>query len=180
VARSNVLTAPLQSVARSNVLTAPLPGIAFSNLLAITTLLGPTFFDGFDLLAALQAWWQGQPGMQALTSDGRLWHVEAPEDIRLPYATFFLVSDVAEIWTTAYDWQRCSVQLNFHAPRVADARSMAKAFRVAVKGAPLTIDGSPVAHVLPDGETLEIGEGLGNDGQDCWIAAQVLDVPFTQ
>jgi hypothetical protein len=45
---------------------------------------------------------------------------------------------------------------------------------------PLAIDGSAVMHVLPDGSGLEIGEGRGPRGADCWVATETLDIPFTQ
>ena len=53
-------------------------------------------------------------------------------------------------------------------------------FRQAVRKVPLTINGSAVMHVLPDGDGIEIGEGLGPGGQDCWIAFQTLDIPYTE
>ena len=64
-----------------------------------------TTYDGINIVAAVQAWWTAQPAMQALTSDGNLWHRTAPEDTALPYATVFLVSEPTEVWTTALSLQ---------------------------------------------------------------------------
>jgi hypothetical protein len=136
--------------------------------------------DGIDVLSALQAWWQSRADLRALTADGQLHHFEAPENTELPYATFFLVSDPAETQTTGFALYRAAVQVNLHAITDAAAVSLGKAFRQAVRLAPLSVDGSAVLHVLPDGNGLEEGEGLGPNGQDCWIATEMLDIPFTQ
>lgn len=137
-------------------------------------------YDGTDVLAAFVAWWNGTPAATALTTTGVIWHKEAPEGALLPYATFFLVSDTAETQTTGYAQKRAAIQVNLHHNTDAAARAMWIAFRQAVRKAPLTIGGSAVMHCLPDGDGIDIGEGLGPQGQDCWLAFQVLDIPYTE
>lgn len=117
--------------------------------------------------------------MQALTSDGKLWHRTAAEDTQLPYATVFLVSEVDETWTTSYAFDRASMQINVHAATDAAARAAAIAIRAAFHGVPLVIAGVNVAHVLPDTHGIEIGEGLGPNGRDCWVAIEVFDIAFS-
>lgn len=137
-------------------------------------------YNGTDVLSALQSWWQYTPAAVALTPGNPLWFKESPEGALLPYATFFLVSDVVEIQTTSYAMKRASIQVNFHHSTDSGARALAEAFRVVVRQAPLSINASPVMHVLPDGDGLDIGEGLGPDGDDCYIAFQTIDCPYTQ
>lgn len=136
-------------------------------------------FAGTDVLAAVQAWWQGTPAVQALTSDGRLWHAVASEPVPEAYCTFFLVSEVPEIQTTAYREYRSTIQVNCHAPTDAQARAMGLAIREALIGAPLVIGGQDVMHVLPDTPGIAVGEGLGAGGRDCWIATETFDVLWT-
>ena len=65
-------------------------------------------YDGTDVCAALVSWWNDTPAVQALTASGKLWFKEDPEeDNTLPYANYFLVSDVAEIQTTGYAQHGC-------------------------------------------------------------------------
>lgn len=138
----------------------------------------PTY-NGTDILSAVAAWWAGTPSVQALTSDGRLWHAVAPEPVPALYATVFLVSEPIEVQTTGYAEYRSTIQLNLHAPTDAQARAMGLAVRAALSGAPLSIGGSPVMHVLPDAPGIAIGEGLGALGRDCWVATETFDVLWT-
>ena len=142
-----------------------------------------TTYDGINVVAAVQAWWTAQPAMQALTSDGNLWHRTAPEDTALPYATVFLVSEPTEVWTTRYPFKRSTIQINLHADTDLAALTIALAVREALKGAPLAINVpygvSQVCHCLPDGDGLDIGEELGPGGEDCWVAFETFDIPWT-
>jgi hypothetical protein len=142
----------------------------------------PITYDGVDILVAIETWWNAVASTQGLTADGKIWYLEAPENVAatLPYAVWFLVSDVPETWTTSYAFERVSVQFNFHAATPWAARQLGRQFRQLAKYAPLTVNGVPVAHVLPDGSTLTQGEDLGPGGRDCWIAGEVLDIALTQ
>jgi hypothetical protein len=148
----------------------------------MSTPTDPVRYAGADVLAAVQAWWQGTPAVQALTSDGALWHMIASEPVPEAYCTVFLVAEAVEVRTTRYREYRSTVQINCHAPTDAQARSMGLQIREALAGAPLAI-GRPLPrdamHVLPDSPGIAIGEGLGAGGRDCWIATETFDVLWT-
>ena len=154
--------------------------VAFDGNNTSTSPILPVTYNGIDILAAIESWWGAVGNQQVPTADGRLWHLSAPENTFLPYATFFLVSEVPETWTTSYAWKRGAVQINLHAATSQLARVAGKNLRAALKGAPLAIDGSAVMHVLPSGTTIVIGEGLAPRGKDCWIAAETFDIPWTE
>ena len=129
------------------------------------------------LAGAIQTWWQAtQPGLSA---DGRVWFKVAPQESALPYATFFQVSDVVGTWTTNYPFKQASVQFNFHAITAAAAEQLGESFRALFRGAPLIVGSGLVCHVLPNGSGIDIGEGLGPNGQDCWIAFELFDIAWT-
>lgn len=146
----------------------------------------PVVGIGGDVLAALWSLWQLSPALQALTSDGRLWHKVAPEDTQLPYATFFLISEAPEMWTTAAPWKVSTVQFNLHAATDAEAIAMGLAVRSALgrspaqpSGAPLVIGGSDVVHCIQAGRSVDVGEGLSPEGRDCWVATETFEIPWT-
>jgi hypothetical protein len=172
----------LGSLATSSVGTFETDGIGSIDLdgLIVSGTAVSQNFDGTDVLNSVQSWWVQMPQAQALTADGLLWYLQAPEATPLPYATFFLVSEIDETWTTGYSVQRASVQVNFHANTASAARAVSKSFRRLIKYAPLHINSDLVMHVLPDGQGLQIGEGLAPDGQDCWMAYSTLDIPWTR
>lgn len=143
-------------------------------------------FIGSDVIAAVQAWWAGTPAVSSLTPDGKLWHKVRPEGDSMPYATVFLVSEAPEMWTTGYAWSRTSVQINCHADTDIQARTMALAVRAALgktpaqpSGSPLVVGEQDAVHVLPDGDGIDIGDGLGPGGRDCWVAFETFDIPWT-
>lgn len=147
----------------------------------------PVRWAGPDVVSAVQAWWQGTPAVQALASDGRLWHRVAPEDTQLPYATVFLASESVASWTTGYPAVRATVQVNCHAATDIEARAMGLAVREALgpsraqpQGAPLVVGIREVGHVLPDGDGVDIGEELGPGGEDCWLAFETFEIPWTK
>ncbi len=139
-----------------------------------------------SVLSAVKTWWDATAAAQALTADGKLWLAPAPEDTPLPYATFFLVSQPIETWTTGYPLKRASVQVNLHAATAVEASGMAGALENLLgkalgqsSGAALVVGGSAVIHVLQDDFLLQQGEGLGPLGSDCWVAIVTFDIPFT-
>lgn len=134
-------------------------------------------YAGADVLEALQNWWLANGS--SYSSDGALWHLEAPETTGLPYVTYYLVSEDCEDNTTGFQAYRSSVQFNAHAATGAAAWALAKALRQAIKGAPLIVGGNAVWHVLPDSMVApQVGEGRGPDDSDCWIAGAVFDIPW--
>ncbi len=135
-------------------------------------------YDGTDVISAVQAWWDATPAVSALAADGKLWHGHKPESAAFPYATVFLASEVSQEWTTAYPRKVSVVQVNFHAATDAAARAGALAIRAALQNAPLTINGVPVGHVLPDGDGISEAEGLGPLGRDCWMAFETFEVAW--
>lgn len=136
-------------------------------------------FAGADVIAAIQAWWDGTPTVQALVADGRLWHAVAAEPVPPSYATIFLVSETTEVQTTGYREIRSTVQINLHADTDTAARTAAATVRSALLGAPLVIAGQDVMHCLPDFSGIAIGEDLGAGGRDCWVATETFDVLWT-
>lgn len=146
----------------------------------------PASYDGADVLDALQKWWADQAELHALLApfefdDGPracLWDVEAPEGQGPPFAVVFLVSeDESEPRTTGYACLTSTLQINVHAATDAEAKAIRKAIRKAVRGAPLSVDGLPVRHVLPAGQGLQIGEGFLRGGKDSWVATLEVEVP---
>lgn len=137
-------------------------------------------FQGTHILSAVLAWWDGTPAMSPLVSDGQLHHLSAPEGVQLPYATFFLVADPVESNTTGFQLKRSAVQINLHAATDLEAATIGLAVRDALTMAPLMVGDQTTAHVLPDGDGLEVGEGLGPDGRDCWIATETFDILWTR
>lgn len=136
----------------------------------------------FDPLVALQRWWTNTPEAVALTGDGKLWFREGPEEPSgdfVSYATFFLVADLVEIQTTDYAVKRATIQVSFHAATSAEASTMAQRFAKLARTASLEDAGQTAAHCLPDGGGLDLGEGFGPGGSDCWIAYKTLDVLYT-
>jgi hypothetical protein len=159
-----------------------------------------------DVITALQGWWQSNPvipsavlkihpSVQAtsgpgtlpeLLSDGRLHHLQAPQGVKLPYVTYFKVADPVETFTTAYGYRRALVQFNCHAATDARAQTIADTFCDTMRtlggnaGAPLTVYGQRALDVLPHSFTIEIGEGLGDGGNDCWIASFEVEISYTK
>src|SRR5579859_463502 len=138
-------------------------------------------------LSALQSWWLTTSEAQALVADSRLWHKEAPETTALPYATYFRVAEPVETRTTGYATVRAQLQINLHASTATEAESLAESLRDLLtktpaqpSGAPLLIGFNPAWHVLDDDISLDEGEGLGPDGQDCWVGYFTLEVLYTR
>lgn len=124
--------------------------------------------------------------LAALFSDGRLHHLQAPENTLLPYGTFFKVSDVVEQFTTAYGLRRATLQINVHAETDSQAQAIADSLADQMRtlggnaGAKLNIYGSTSLHVLPESFGIEIGEGLAPQGKDCWLCFFEIDVLYTK
>lgn len=121
-----------------------------------------------------------------LLSDGQIHHVTAPEETLLPYATFFEVSDVPVARTTVGLLRQATLQINVHASTDSQARSIADQLATAMDTilsgglVPILIYGRNALHSLAGEFGIEQGEGLGPDGQDCWICHFTLDIPYTK
>lgn len=134
-------------------------------------------YDGEDVYEALSGWWADHGAGYA--SDGVLYYSQAPEGVELPYATYFGVSEDTEIITTSCQSRRSAVQFNLHATTPAEALSLARSLRIAINQAPLLVSGRRVWHVQPDSLTPPmVGEGLGPDGEDCWVVGLTVDIPW--
>jgi hypothetical protein len=137
-------------------------------------------FPGEDVISSIVTWFNQTPAIAGLFSDQKLWHVSAPENTYLPYATIFLASELAETWTTDYAMRRDEVQINVHAETSQGAREIAVQIRHGLKKAPLLVNNQPVMHVLPANSAVQIGEGLAPSGKDCWLAFETFDIPWTE
>lgn len=135
-----------------------------------------TLFATEEIEEAIHAFWDNNPALQALTSDGNLWNLEAPEGTLLPYAEFFHVSDVGEIYTTAAYFSRIRMQFSFHAQIIDQARAMNRAFVAAFTQADLPLKDCAVLHVLPESHEDAKGIGKGPMGQDSYVS--IVDFDF--
>lgn len=135
-------------------------------------------YEGDDVQGALMAWWADQTAIKATLGSPLLWHVEAPEGVRLPYVTYFLIAEPdLPGRTTSFYHLDALVQINAHAETDAAAADIRDAIRAAIEGAPLVIGGNPAWHVLPGDEFTAIGEGRGADGADCWVSGVEVSIP---
>lgn len=140
---------------------------------------------GVDILTAIHSWWAGT-ALPSLFPDGQLHHKVAPEDTPLPYLTFFKVSDVAEQFTTAFALRRATVQFNVHSQTDTQAQNLADQISDSMRtlggntGAVLTVYGNLSLMVLPTSFGIDIGEGLGLNGADCWVCHFEAETLFTE
>ena len=148
-----------------------------SSVVATAVVIGGAY-DGDDVLSSIQAWWRVNGS--SLTADSMLWHLEAPEDTRLPYCTIYIVAEEADLRTTSlHSAWRSRVQINCHAQTSAASRAMAQTIRSSLNGAPLTINGLAVWHVTPTSLIPpQTGEGRGPDDSDCWISGVEFEIPY--
>lgn len=141
--------------------------------------LTPSGYDGRDITEAVQLWWADQPALQALTSDGKLWLVEAPEDTALPYLTLLPVAEPeSPDRTTGYYFLASTFQISAHDQVPELAVNLRNSVRDAIQGAALLVGGKAVWYCLPGTQHLMIGEGRGPNGSDCWMATVDVDAPW--
>ncbi len=165
---------------QSNLLGIVTISATFIPLLTVVGSPAHISISATEIISAIQAWFAATAPVNSLMSTPTLWHKQAPETVLLPYATVFLVSEPVETWTTGFPMLRSTVQVNLHANLPVTARSIGRAFRSNLKGAGLIIGGSSVMHVLPVGSAVDIGEGLGPNAQDCWVAMETFDILWTE
>lgn len=135
---------------------------------------------GATLQAAIEAYWATRPDLQALTSDGLLWHTEAEEGTDLPYVEFFKVSEPNDSLTTVFLVPRAKVQFNCYAATDVQAMAIRDALMTGFSRAPLSVNGQAVLHCIPGDPIEDKAEGKGPRGHDCYAAMFTLDVLMTQ
>lgn len=149
---------------------------------------GPSLYDGPSLPHALQLWWADQAAVHALLAPDPfggpvppLWHLEAtgPDDDAPapPYVVFLLASESDGERTTAWGTVDALLQFNAHAETDLEALTVRRAIRRAILAAPLAVDGVPVRHVLPVGQSIAQGEGFLPGGGDSWVAILEVSIP---
>lgn len=139
------------------------------------------YYRGADVLEAVYAWWIATSEVHFLASDRRLWQFESPQGALLPFAAFFLVSEMPTTWTTGFPVWTSRVQINCCASTDYEARHMGLTVRnrLEADGGRLIIDGSRVMHCLPAGSGLQVGKGFGTGGDDAWIAFEQFEIAWT-
>jgi hypothetical protein len=131
---------------------------------------------------AIKAFWDSS-SLPGLTSDGKLWYGEAPNQPITPYAVLIMVSEPETGRTTAQTESvlfEGTYQLNCMHDTLQAAEAMAKTVWSTFNGAPLTRDGKPVMHCLSGERRSMLGHELGIDGKDCWISYVEIEVLFMQ
>jgi hypothetical protein len=120
---------------------------------------------------AIAAWWAARADLRAMTSDGRLWHAEAPEGVGLPYATYDVTAQPERPGrTTGYYLLDAEATFAAHAATDAQASAIRRAIRDAIDEAVLTVEGGPSWACRPGDQWVGIANGLGPEGSDCWRA----------
>jgi hypothetical protein len=142
---------------------------------------------GNDLLTAFKVWWDAASAefsLASLLSDGQIHHLSAPENTLLPYATLFKVSDTPELKTTGGFQYLASLQVNVHAQTDAQAQSIADQIAASMRtlngyaGPTPIVYGAPALMVFPEDFGIEFGEGLGPNGQDCWVCHFTVSIRY--
>jgi hypothetical protein len=128
---------------------------------------------------AIATFWNTS-SLPALTSDGKLWYGEAPNQPITPYAVLILVSEPETARTTAFSLFEGTYQLNCHHDRLEDAEAMAAQVWTVFNGAHLYRDGDTVLHCLSGEQHSTLGHEMGTDGKDCWISFVELQVLYTR
>ncbi|HXS24480.1 MAG TPA: hypothetical protein VN719_09635 [Gemmatimonadales bacterium] len=131
-----------------------------------------------SLQEAIQAFFATRPDLQAMTSDRRLWHLEADEGTELPYVEYFKVAEPTDVFTTGGRVLKASFQINCYHWTVTQAIAVRQAFQTAFDGAPLNILGQVVAYCIPNEPLESKAEGKGPKGEDCYASLITFDVLY--
>lgn len=164
-------------------LTAAAGVLALTGETAALTWSSATAVSSYDVCEAVQAYFQSRSDLQARTSDGRLWFVEAREGTVFPFAEYFLVSEDDNVVPTpaaGFKTMLSTVQISCHDHSAQGAADLCRAFEAAYQLAPLEIQGQTVLHCLPGMRTRGKGEGKGPGGQDSWMATVDLEILWIQ
>jgi hypothetical protein len=90
---------------------------------------------------AIVSFWNSS-SLPGLTSDGKLWYGEAPNQPVTPYAVLIMVSEPETARTTAFAMFEGTYQINCMADDLADAEAMAETVWTTFNNAQLTRNGS--------------------------------------
>lgn len=135
-------------------------------------------------LEAVQAFWTASASLRSLTSDGELYHPEAPQGTELPYVTVSEVSDTVSDRTTGSGAVRhVSLQFNCLASTDADAKSMGRSVAEAFDRSQAGIgglDGWGLRLSECNSGLLTKGEGFAPGGKTCFIQTADLDLFYSR
>ena len=100
------------------------------------------------------------------------------------YATFFLVSMVPIARTTGYFLWEATIQFNIHHNLAGTALYVATQFMDALNSIRSTAHlksscRAPRQSSSAQSLGIELGDGLGQNGRDCWIAHFTISLPWT-
>jgi hypothetical protein len=126
---------------------------------------------------AIVSFW-GTSSLPGLTSDGKLWYGEAPNQPVTPYAVLIMVSEPETARTTAFAMFEGTYQINCMADGLADAEAMAETVWNTFNKAPLIRNGEPVLYCLSGMQHSTLGHELGIDGKDCWVSFVEIQILF--
>lgn len=132
----------------------------------------------FSPIEALATWWESQPALKALCSDGRLWFMEIPESVAMPRALVTLERSVPEQWTTGFSLEKATIVMRAQAWTAAEAKTMMATIQPALTMATLISNSKAAIYALPDASTYEISLFQGPMGQDCWEASLYFEIFF--
>ena len=87
--------------------------------------------------------------------------------------------------TTGYFLWEATIQFNIHHNLAGTALYVATQFMDALNSIRSTaapqifVQGTQAIQVLPESLGIELGDGLGQNGRDCWIAHFTISLPWT-
>jgi hypothetical protein len=137
-------------------------------------------YVSIDVLEGLENYWKSRPELVQAFWGGTIHNAEAPEGVRLPYATFMFISDSVQDTTGKTQVVNLTVQLTAHASTseaaLAAGRLIIKAYDKAVFNA----EDGPIMHCLRTNGILAKASGRGPGGKDIWIRTLDYDVMYTR
>jgi hypothetical protein len=128
---------------------------------------------------AITAFWTSS-SLTNLTSDGKLWYGEAPNQPITPYAVLILVSEPETDRTTGSVLFEGTYQINCCHEQLAAAEAMAETVWTAFNNATLTRNGQPVMFCLSGQQHSVLGSEQGINGADCWISYVEIQILFSK
>jgi hypothetical protein len=126
---------------------------------------------------AIVSFWNSG-SLPGLTSDGKLWYGEAPNQPITPYAVLIMVSEPEMARTTAFAMFEGTYQINCMHDSLVGAEAMAKTVGNTFNNAQLIRDGQPVLYCLSGMQHSTLGHELGINGKDCWVSFIEIQVLF--
>lgn len=129
-----------------------------------------------NLVGAITAYWNGQPGLTIRFSDRTLWFHQAPAQPITPYAVLIQVAEVVPSRTTAFSLAEGTYQINCLANTVDEAMTLAHAVSETFDRKTIASTGDQVIGCFAGPIRAELGVGLGVGGNDCWLAYVELEI----